>query len=342
MEWLDCENMRMVLNDFMPSVGDLFVQMFYELMAGEEISLLYALPELLREITMKNLRDLSGSCLMLLLIGILSAMLSHLSAAFKEKGIGEAAIFFCYLSGCGLLLQLFYTMAETAVSLVGTLVGFTEVMIPIFYFAVAMTRRVGTAAGFYQLNLLLLYAVEVIIPEVVIPLVSAFTYLSILSGLSGDDIFSGFLKLLKKVLSMLQKSALLVVSGAGVMKKILHGATDGMNLTVWQKTFGAMPAVGDLSEAVTSILLGSSVLIKNGLGFTIFVLVIFLVITPLMKMFMIALLLQLISAMIGIFGDKRFSVCVERISVAGFMLLKSCVCCISVFLIVIALVCVSF
>lgn len=342
MEWMDSENIRTVLNDFMPSIGDLFVQIFYELMTGKEVSLLQSLPGLLAELVKKNISDLSGSCISLLLLGILAAFLSHLSAVFKEKGIGDVAICFSYLTGSVFLLNLFFSMVETAFSLIGTLVGFTEVIIPIFYFAVAMTRHITTAAGFYQLNLLLLYAVEVIIPEVVVPMVSAYVYLSVLSGLSGDDLFSGFLKFLKKCLSMLQKSALLVVSGAGVMKKLLHGATDGMNLTIWQKTFGAVPAVGDLSEAVTGIMVGTSVLIKNGLGISVFLIVILLVFAPLLKLFLIAFALQFIASFIGVFGDKKFSICVERVSEGGFMLLKSCICCISIFLIVIALVCVSF
>lgn len=342
MGWLDCENIRETLNGFMPSVGDLFVQIFCEVIAGKDVSLLEALPELVVELARKNCEDLLGSCLTLLLLGILAALLSHLSSAFKEKGIGDVAIVFSYMAGCVLLMQLFFTMAETSLTLIRALVGFTEVVIPIFYFAVAMTRQIGTAANFYQLNLLLLYAVEVIIPEVVVPLVSAYVYLSILSGLSGDDLFAGFLKLLKKALSLLQKSALLVVSGAGVMKKLLHGATDGMNLTIWQKTFGAVPAVGDLSDAVTGIMVGASVLIKNGLGISIFIIVIMLVFAPLIKLFLIALMLQFIAAFMNVFGDKKFSLCVERVSAGGFMLLKSCICCISIFLIVIALVCVSF
>ena len=341
MEWLDCESIRSALNEFMPSVGDLFVKVFCELMTGKDSSVLKSVPALLTELVKKNLADLSDCCLTLFLLGILASFMSHVSAAFKEKGVGEVALCFSYLTGASLLLKLFYEMTEAATSLIGTLVGFTEVIIPIFYFAVAMTRQIGTAAGFYQMNMLLLYAVEVIIPEVVVPMVSAYVYLSVLSGLSGDDLFAGFLKILKKGLSLLQKSALLVVSGAGIMKKMLHGATDGMNLTIWQKTFGAVPAVGDLSEAVTGIMLGASVLIKNGLGISIFVIALLLVFTSLVKMFLIAFVLQFVAAFIGVFGDKRFSLCIERVSAGGFMLLKSCVCCISIFMIVIALVCVS-
>ena len=48
------------------------------------------------------------------------------------------------------------------------------------------------------------------------------------------------------------------------MKKIVHSATDGLNLTVFQKTFGAIPALGDLSESVTGVFVGSAILIKNG------------------------------------------------------------------------------
>ncbi len=341
MEWLDYENVRQELNQFMPSLGDLFLRIFSDLIQGADMSVLKDIPQMIGSVVQKNVSDLSGTCFTLLLLGLLSSVLTHVTAVFKEKGIGEAAFYFCYLCGAGVLISLYFTMVETAVSLIRLLVGFTEVIIPVFYFAVAMTREIQTAAGFYQMNMLLLYAVEVIIPEVVVPIVSAYVYLSVLSGLSPEDIFAGFLRFIQKGLAVLQKSALLVISGVGVMKKMLHGATDGMNLAIWQKTFGAIPAVGDLSESVTGIMIGSSVLIKNGLGISVLAVVLLLVLTPVLKLLIIAVMLQLIAAFVTVFGDKRFSFCVERVSAGGFMLLKSCICCISIFMVVIALVCVA-
>lgn len=341
MDWLNYENLRMKLNEFMPSLGDSFVDIFKALLQGDSITILQQLPELCREIVAKTIDDFGSACFVLLLLGLMSAVSSRLSQVFKERSMSEAASCLCYLSAAGLLISIYYTMVETALTLINVMVGFTEVLIPIFYLAVAMTRQIQTAAGFYQMNLLLLYAVEVIIPEIIVPLVSVYIYLSILSGITGEDLFGGFIGLLKKILTGLQKSSLLVIGGAGIMKKMLHGATDGMNLAVWQKTLGAIPAFGDLSDGVTGILLGSSVLIRNGLGITFLIVMVLLVAVPVGKLLLLSFFLHIIASAIAVFGEKKFALCIQRVAAGSYMLLKTCICCISIFMVVVALVCVA-
>lgn len=341
MDWLNYEELRERLNHFMPGMGDLFLEIFTALIQGEAEMVFREFPEMFREIVKQSASDLTGACILLLVLGILSALLSHLSQIFKDRNAGEVAFYFCYLTGAGILIALYYSMVETAVAMIQVIVGFTETLIPIFYLTVAMTRQIQTAAGFYHLNLLLLYAVEVIIPEVIVPVVSGYIYISIISGMSGDDLFAGFLGLIKKCVSLLQKSAMLVIGGVGMMKKMLHGATDGMNLAVWQKTIGAIPVLGDLSDGMTGILLGTAVLIKNGLGISFLIVILFLVATPVIKLFVIAVALQMVAASVSAFGEKRFVKLVERASDACYMILKSCACCVLILLVIIALVCVA-
>ena len=341
MDWLNYEELRERLNNFMPGIGDLFLDIFAALIQGETEIILQELPGMFWAIVKQSVSDLTGACVLLLVLGILSSLLSHLSQIFKDRNAGEVTFFFCYLTGAGILITLYYSMVETAVVMIQAIVGFTEVLIPIFYLTVAMTRQIQTAAGFYHLNLLLLYAVEVIIPEVIVPVVSGYVYISIISGMSGEDLFAGFLRLIKKAVSLLQKSAMLVIGGVGMMKKMLHGATDGMNLAVWQKTIGAIPVLGDLSDGMTGILLGAAVLIKNGLGITFLIVILFLVAAPVIKLFVIAVFLQMVAASVSAFGEKRFVKLVERVSDGCYMLLKSCVCCVLILLIIFALVCVA-
>ena len=60
------------------------------------------------------------------------------------------------------------------------IVSFTQILIPAFYIAVAMCYASVTAGAFYQLNLLLLYAVEIIFPEVVLPMIFCFVFVSVI------------------------------------------------------------------------------------------------------------------------------------------------------------------
>lgn len=340
-EWLDYEKLKSELNGFMPSIGDEFIEIFMMLLEGRIDEVFATLPQIMWSYFTDTASDFGNVCFMLLLIGIIASLLGQISGIFKEKSMSDIACVFCYLCGVSVLLGVYYSMVKIAISMLQMVIGFTEVLIPMFYLAVAMTRQIQTAAGFYQLNLLLLYAVEVIVPEFIVPVISIYAYLSVLSGIGGEDLFKSFLRLIKKGFSIFQKSAFAVISGVGIMKKIVHSATDGLNLTVFQKTFGAIPALGDLSESVTGVFVGSAILIKNGLGITFLIVLLMLVCPPIIKLFLISFFLQTISSFVAMFGEQQYSKCVERISESCFMLLKTCVCVICVFMLIIALVCVA-
>jgi len=341
MEWFQYDELAGSLNDFMPSLGDSFLQIFKSLIAGEDVELFPLVINTVCSAFESNLQDFSGVFFLLVLLGIVTGLLKQISGVFKEKSMGEVTFYICYMCGVILLLNLFFIVAETALTMIETMVRFTEILIPFFYLSVAVGRQIYTAVGFYQLNLILLYAVEVIVPEIILPVISCIAYLSVLSGLSGEDRFDGFVKMLQKGVNLLLKGGLTVVAGIGVMKKILHGAVDGMNYTTFRKTIGAIPGVGDFTDSVSSVLVASAVLIKSGLGIAFLILLIILLCAPMCKILVIAFALQLISATIGMMEEKRFVRCAEQISKACYLLLKACLVTAAVFLVVIALVAVT-
>ena len=325
------------LERFMPTFGDMFEDFYQQLLSGE-VPGLDMIWEMVINTVKENIADMSHVIISLLMIGVISAVLHQCGNLFGNRQIADLAFYFTYLYAVILLLQVFYVMAETAVTVVESIISFTQILIPAFYIAVAMCYASVTAGAFYQLNLLLLYAVEIIFPEIVIPMITCYVFISVISGSTEDDRFADLIQLFKKGVSLLVKICITTVTGVGVMKSLIHPVADGVSYTMFQKTVAAIPGIGDVTDSVSKMLLGSALLIKNSIGIATLIMMILLVCAPLTKIFILACIIKVSGACVGMFGDKRMTKCIDRVSEGGFMLLKATLAVVMFFFILIALV----
>ncbi|MBQ7766965.1 MAG: stage III sporulation protein AE [Lachnospiraceae bacterium] len=325
------------LNRFMPTFGDLFQDLYEQLMAGE-VPGLDMIWEMCISTIKENAADMMHVMISLLMIGLLSAVLHQFGNVFGNRQIADLAFYFTYLYGVILLLQVFYVMVETATMVVENIISFTQILIPAFYIAVAMCYASITAGAFYQLNLLLLYAVEIIFPEVILSLVTCFVFISVISGSTEDDRFAELISLIKKAVSLLIKLCITTVTGVGVMKGLIHPVADSVSFTMVQKTVAAIPGIGDITDSVSKMFLGSAVLIKNSIGIATLIMMLLIVCGPLVKIFILACMIKISGACVGMFGDRRLTKCIDRVSEGGFMLLKVTLAIVMILFILIALV----
>lgn len=334
---MDYDSLTKELEHFMPTFGDLFEELYQQLLNGE-LPGLSTIWELMVSTVRDNIGDVWHAFIGLLIIGVLSTVLHHCGSLFHNRQISDLAFYFTYLYAVILLLKVFYVMAETALMVVENIISFTQIMIPAFYIAVAMCYASLTAGAFYQLNLLLLYAVEIIFPEMIIPVITGFVYISVISGSTEDDRFGGFAELIKKAVCLIIKICITTVTGVGVMKSLIHPLADSVKYTMFQKTVAAIPGIGDVTDSVSRMLLGSALLIKNSIGIVSLLLMIILVCAPLTKIFLLASMIKLSGSCVSMFGDKRLTKCIDRVAEGGFLLLKATLGVVMIFFIMIALV----
>ncbi len=159
------------------------------------------------------------------------------------------------------------------------------------------------------------------------------------------------------------------MTGLGVLQSMVAPALDSLKRTTAQKAVSAIPALGDLAEGTTQILIGSAVLVKNSVGlFTVVLLTALLAVpffkifaygvllktagaligivalltallaVPFFKIFAYGVLLKTAGALIGIVADKRLVGCIERTADAVFLMLRLAVSGAACFLILTAVV----
>ena len=84
----------------------------------------------------------------------------------------------------------------------------------------------------------------------------------------------------------------------------------------------AIPAIGDALGGTAEIILGTSVLVKNGIGVTGAIVCITICVIPILQMFVMAFLYKLTSAFIHPISDKRIVGCVSGLGEGCQILLR--------------------
>ena len=134
------------------------------------------------------------------------------------------------------------------------------------------------------------------------------------------------------------KVMVVVMSGSGILQVIITPVVDRTNNAVIQKTAGAIPGIGDIVESVSSVTLASAIAVKNSLGVLILVVLVLLILAPIIKAFMILIIIKVSGALGSICGERQMMKCVEYISEAGFMLLRILITVTTLFFVTIAAV----
>ena len=218
------------------------------------------------------------------------------------------------------------------------MIEFLKLMIPAYMICIAAAGSGLTALIFYKLLLGFLCLIEGIVAASLTTVVEGYVMLGVVESVWGEERFKGLMDLIKKVLQWVLKMMIVVMSGSSILQVIITPVVDKTNNAVIQKTAGAIPGIGDVIESVSSVTLASAIAVKNSLGVLILVALILLIAVPVIKSFMILLIIRVSGALGSICGEKQMMKCVEYISEAGFMLLRILITVTTLFFVTIAAV----
>lgn len=273
-----------------------------------------------------------------LVLFILVALVSNLMSALKNEGAAKAAKTFFIVCQLVVLIDAFHEVLGIVEEAMMRMLEFLKLMIPAYMICIAAAGSGLTALIFYKLLLGFLCLIEGIVAASLTTVVEGYVMLGVVESVWGEERFKGLMDLIKKGLQWVLKIMIVVMSGSSILQVIITPVVDKTNNAVIQKTAGAIPGIGDVIESVSSVTLASAVAVKNSLGVLILVVLILLIAAPVIKSFMILLIIRVSGALGSICGEKQMMKCVEYISEAGFMLLRILITVTTLFFVTIAVV----
>ena len=257
-----------------------------------------------------------------LLVALIAAVFTNFSGAFQNRQISDISFYVLYMLLITLCLTAFRTAMSGMEERLGSLVEFMRVLCPSYFLAVAFASGSVTALFFYNVILFLIYVVELLIVRFLLPVVNIYIMMRVMGNLTGEDFLSEFAELLRKLVSWVLKTLLACVIGINVVQGLLAPAIDTLKRSALTRTAEALPWVGNVMGGVTEVVLGTAVLIKNGIGMAGAVIAVAVCAVPLIQMLIMAFMYKLASALVQPVSDKRITGCISGISEGYEMLVQ--------------------
>lgn len=335
------DNLQEGMSTLFPQNGISFEELLLQVMSGDVIG---ALSNFLKG----NIAGMADGLLgmrnilvWLVVLGVISALLTHFVEIFDKHQVADLSFYFVYLLLAAVLLKCFVQISQSAYSLMENIVLFVKLLVPTYLLAVGVATGPTTVNAYYQILLLLIYMVESILTGVVLPLIYSHVILSVVNGIFSEEKLSLFVELLKKTIGWILKAILGVVTGLSLFQAVISPAVDSMKAAALQKAVAAVPGVGNAAKGIVELAVGSAVIIKNSIGVVLLILLLGLCVVPLLEILFTAFLIKCAAAFMGIISDKRITACTNHTGDAGIMLFQAAGTAMLMFLICISIVAVA-
>mgnify|MGYP000959987707 CR=1 FL=1 len=248
----------------------------------------------------------------LFLLVLAGAVLGSFSSLFEGKQVRDASFYMVYLLALALILK----------AVITSLVAFMRILTPSYYLAAAATGGASSAVMFYQMLLLVILAVEKLLLALVLPMIHIYLLIALVNDLSGEEILSHMTELLETCVNGLLKSSLGVLVGMQMIRNLIAPALDSLRQMALWRTAGMIPGIGNAVNAVTELVAGSAVLIRNCFGVTAMLVLLAAGMVPAVQLLVSGLSFRLLAAAAQPVSDKRIAGCLAAAGKGYAMLLR--------------------
>lgn len=314
-----------------------FRELVERMLDGEEIDKGWLFGEIFSAV-FSEVREFRGTLIQIVILCIVFAILYNFANVFENPAVTEISFYMVYILLLVLLMNSFFVLRDVSVVAISRVMMFLKVVIPLFTASMVFSGQITTAAGFYDMTFLLIYGMEWMMQRLVIPGIQIYVALELMNHLTGEEMFSKMTSLIKSGILWVVKCLFTIVIGINVVQNLLTPVIDTFKSSLIAKTAGMMPGLGTSINAVTEIMVGSGIIIKNGIGMAAIVVLLILCAGPLIKVWVMTFLYKLLAAMMQPAADKRMIGCIAGTGEGGGLLCKVVVTTTVLFLVTIAMV----
>lgn len=337
LEELDFSEIDAILDSQESLEGMDFQDLVYMLVHGEEIDKGKLAMDVLAMV-FEEIGAFRGTIVKIIFLCLAFAILYNFANVFENPAVTEISFYMVYMLLLVLLMNSFFILRDVSTEVLSEMMVFLKVLIPTFAVSMSLSGQVSTAAAFYELTFLLIYGMEWLMQYLIIPAVQIYVVLELMNYLTEEEMFSRMTELLKSGVLWVMKVLFTVVVGINVVQNLLTPVIDTFKSSVITKTAGLLPGLGTSINAVTEIMVGSGIIIKNGIGLAAVLVLLALCAGPLVKIGVMAFLYKLLAAVIQPVSDKRMIGCISSAGEGGRLLGKVVVTTTVMFLVTIAMV----
>lgn len=318
-----------------------FKQMMKDIMAGRLGDVMGQIGTSIRDALFSEVRNNSYMMGQIIILGIIGAVFSNFSNVFTGSQISETGFFVTYLLLFTYLVASFFTSITIAGSVVNQILGFMKALMPAYFLAAAFAGGSVSAVASYEFTLFAITVAQTITASVLLPMVKVYALLVMAGHIAKEDILSKLTDLLNDVITWSLKTMVGIVLGFHLIQGLVLPYVDSMKTGAVQKLIGIIPGVGQGASAVTQMVIGSGVLVKNTMGAAGVVVLVIITLIPMLKLVILMILYQCVAAVLQPVCDKRIVSCISDMARGHKILLSIAASAIVLFVVTVAVVCAS-
>lgn len=318
-----------------------FHELMENLLAGRLGDVLGQVGTALKDALFAEVKASGGMMGQILVLGIIGAVFANFSSVFSGSQISETGFYVTYLLLLTYLAASFFTSISIAGKVVDQVLGFMKVLMPAYFLAAAFAGGSMSAASSYGFTLFAIGAAQAVAAGVLLPVVRVYALLVMAGHITKEDMLSKLTELLASAVRWSLKTMMGIVLGFHILQGMVLPYVDAVKTGTVQKVLEVIPGVGAGAGAVTRLVMGSGVLIKNTIGAAGVVVLAVLVLVPMLKLVVLMVLYQVVAAVLQPVCDKRIVSCISEMAEGHKLLLGIASAAILLFVITIAVVCAS-
>lgn len=322
LEEFDFEEINQVIQEMLPKKKLDFGEVVMEILNGETKLSANLLIRLLEDSFFYEIKNGKEGLIHILLIALIAAVFTNFSGVLKNGQICSVGFYVLYMLLITIAFRSFQMVLDVATVGIEKLILFMRALGPVYFLSVAFASGSSTSVGFYQLVLFLIYLVELLVLNFLLPLLHIYLVVKVFNYLSTEDYLSKLAELIEYLVSWMTKTLLAAVIGLNVIQGLITPAVDSLKRGVLSKGMEALPAIGDAIGGVTEVILGTTVLMKNGIGVAGAIICICICAVPVFQIFVMTVLYKLVAALIQPVSDRRIVGCLSAVGDGSSLLLK--------------------
>ena len=244
----------------------------------------------------------------ILIICIIIGLLRNLSSSFGKKTMSDISLLVCTMIIIGISLNSFRLAYELAIDSVTTMVSTMEILTPVLLGILISTGSIASGTIMSPVVIGAVTGTGIILKRIILPAMFAATVLALVNCLTEKDYVNKLSKLLRNAALAVTGLILAVLSGIISVQGLITDASDGLLINTAKYSLSTfIPIVGGFTADTAELFVRCMSTIKSIVGVFGIVTLMLVILTPLIKLLVIALIYKVTAAAAEPICDSKIS-----------------------------------
>lgn len=261
----------------------------------------------------REIKNNVGILIQVVIIAILSGFLDNIKSNFASDGISKLAFYMCYIVAVTIIISSFIHIVDLATETIVMLIAFMEVFLPIMIGFVVSTGGVTTSSMIYPLIIFVTNVISNFMNNFMIPIVMTAFGIGMVANISEKIKISKISKMIQNIAMWILGIMLTIFVGIVSLEGSIASTVDGITVKTAKFMFSnGVPIVGKLLGDSIDTILGSTLVLKDAVGFVGVLVLLTLVLVPVLKIVIFLFIYGGAAALIEPFAESRLLKCMHE------------------------------